>query len=130
MVEVPGIEPGSFGAKTGLLRALCDYRFLSPEVSPHDSSTNSVAKMFSLVVCNTNEVKSPLATLDPRSRAAPGLTASKCLCSEFESLLISVSSYFLHGLLVYEIIPASSARFPCLNIQSRDRSPPRVNMES
>jgi len=27
--------------------------------------------------------------------------------------------------LVYEIIPASSARFPCLNIQSRDRSPPR-----
>jgi hypothetical protein len=39
-------------------------------------------------------------------------------------LLISVSSYFLHGLLVYEIIPASSARFPCLNIQSRDRSPP------
>jgi hypothetical protein len=32
--------------------------------------------------------------------------------------------------LVYEIIPASSARFPCLNIQSRDRSPPRVNIES
>ena len=85
--------------------------------------------MFSLVVCNTNEVKSPLATLDPRSRAAPGLTASKCLCSEFESLLISVSSYFLHGLLVYEIIPASSARFPCLNIQSRDRSPPRLKLE-
>jgi len=27
--------------------------------------------------------------------------------------------------LVNEIIPASSARFPCLNIQSRDRSPPR-----
>jgi hypothetical protein len=86
--------------------------------------------MFSLVVCNTNEVKSPLATLDPRSRAAPGLTASKCLCSEFESLLISVSSYFLHGLLVYEIIPASSARFPCLNIQSRDRSPPRFKVLS
>ena len=85
--------------------------------------------MFSLVVCNTNEVKSPLATLDPRSRAAPGLTASKCLCSEFESLLISVSSYFLHGLLVYEIIPASSARFPCLNIQSRDRSPPSLKLE-
>ena len=86
--------------------------------------------MFSLVVCNTNEVKSPLATLDPRSRAAPGLTASKCLCSEFESLLISVSSYFLHGLLVYEIIPASSARFPWLNIQSRDRSPPRFKVLS
>jgi uncharacterized protein (TIGR00645 family) len=29
------------------------------------------------------------------------------------------------GFMVNEIIPASSARFPCLNIQSRDRSPPR-----
>jgi hypothetical protein len=26
--------------------------------------------------------------------------------------------------MVYEIIPASSARFPYLNSQSRDRSPP------
>jgi hypothetical protein len=28
--------------------------------------------------------------------------------------------------MVYEIIPASSARFPYLNSQSRDRSPPWV----
>jgi len=32
--------------------------------------------------------------------------------------------------LVYEIIPASSARFPCLNIQSRDRSPPSLFVPS
>ena len=39
-------------------------------------------------------------------------------------MAVLLALIFLHGLLVYEIIPASSARFPCLNIRSRDRSPP------
>jgi hypothetical protein len=38
--------------------------------------------------------------------------------------------YVCTGFMVYEIIPASSARFPYLNSQSRDRSPPRLLLMS
>ena len=56
-----------------------------------------------------------------------GLTDHRaCLGSKSEIIGSCTDDYFLHRLLVNEIILASSARFPCPNIQSRDRSPPRV----
>ena len=56
-----------------------------------------------------------------------GLTDHRaCLGSKSEIIGSCTDDYFLHRLLVNEIILASSARFPCLNNQSRDRSPPWV----
>jgi hypothetical protein len=56
-----------------------------------------------------------------------GLTDHRaCLGSKSEIIGSCTDDYFLHRFLVNEIILASSARFPCLNNQSRDRSPPWV----
>jgi hypothetical protein len=87
--------------------------------------------MFSFNVCNTNEVKSPL--VDARFQVesgtwANGFTVAYAASAKSDDL--TSAFIFLHGLLVNEIIPASSARFPCLNIQSRDRSPPRFKVLS
>jgi len=45
-VEVPGIEPGSFGSETGLLRAQPACRFLSPGTHAGKLPTGSVAVRF------------------------------------------------------------------------------------
>jgi len=87
--------------------------------------------MFSFKVCNTNEVKSPL--VDARFQVESGTWANGfelAYAASSKSDDLTSAFIFLHGLLVNEIIPASSARFPCLNIQSRDRSPPRVKKET
>ena len=69
MVEVPGIEPGSFGTDIGLLRAYCVYRFLSSGSLTHKYPTNSFAKLFSEVVRKANFMKSLLSALDPSPKA-------------------------------------------------------------
>jgi len=45
-VEVAGIEPASFGTKTGLLRAQPAWRFLSPGAHAGVSPTGSAAVCF------------------------------------------------------------------------------------
>ena len=76
-------------------------------------------------------MKSPL--VDARFQVESGTWANGfelAYAASSKSDDLTSAFIFLHGLLVNEIIPASSARFPCLNIQSRDRSPPRFKVLS
>jgi hypothetical protein len=93
----------------------------------------SYTQVFDELICETvlqrcsqrHRYEKPSSGARPQTEGASGLTDHRaCLGSKGEIIGSCTDDYFLHRLLVYEIILASSARFPCLNIQSRDRSPP------
>ena len=95
----------------------------------------SYTRVFDKLICeNVLRQRSQRRYLEEPSSGArsqiegeSGLTDHRaCLGSKGEIIGSCTDDYFLHRLLVNEIILASSARFPYLNNQSRDRSPPWV----
>ena len=98
LVEVPGIEPGSFGATTGLLRAQPTCAFLGPS-----SHAGKLLTGPATVSCPTRprgrvEQLSLLADARHRAEGTPGLTACyRCLGSESEGALIGIGACWCAG---------------------------------
>jgi len=79
LVEVPGIEPGSFGVKSGLLRAQPAFAFLGPSGHASKPLTGSVAVRFPSRSRDRTSWLSLLADARHRAEGTPGLTASLLL---------------------------------------------------
>ena len=79
LVEVPGIEPGSFGVKSGLLRAQPAIAFLGPSGHASKPLTGSVAVRFPSRSRDRTSWLSLLADARHRAEGTPGLTASLLL---------------------------------------------------
>ena len=95
----------------------------------------SCTRVFDKLICETvlrsrsqrHNREKPSIGARSQIEGESGLTDHRaCLGSKSEIIGSCTDDYFLHRFLVNEIILASSARFPCLNNQSRDRSPPWV----
>ena len=79
LVEVPGIEPGSFGVRSGLLRAQPAFAFLGPSGHASKPLTGSVAVRFPSRPRDRTSWLSLLADARHRAEGTPGLTASLLL---------------------------------------------------
>ena len=98
MVEVAGIEPASFGAEPGLLRAQPACAFLGPSSQTGKLLTGPVAVRFPARSRDRTEQLSLLADARHRAEGTPGLTAcSRYLGSEGVGALIGIGAYWCAG---------------------------------
>ena len=125
VVEVPGIEPGSFGAEPGLLRAQPTCAFLGPSSHAGKLLTGPVAVRFPARSRDRTERLSLLADARHRAEGTPGLTACSLLLrqrerrrADWNRRLLVCWAWFSRS------SQPSSARFPWLDYRSRDHSPP------
>src|SRR6187200_3199264 len=92
-VEVAGIEPASFGADPGLLRAQPTCAFLGPSSHAGKLLTGPVAVRFPARSRDRTERLSLLADARHRAEGTPGLTAcSRYLGSESVGALIGIGA--------------------------------------
>ena len=84
LVEVPGIEPGSFGAESGLLRAQPACAFLGPSSHTGKLLTGPVAVRFPAWSRDRSRRLSLLADARHRSEGTTGLTACSLLLRQRE----------------------------------------------
>jgi hypothetical protein len=97
-VEVAGIEPASFGAEPGLLRAQPACAFLGPSSQTGKLLTGPVAVRFPIRSRDRTEWLSLLADARHRAEGTPGLTAcSRYLGSESVGALIGIGAYWCAG---------------------------------
>src|SRR5262245_54734614 len=124
LVEVPGIEPGSSAALSGLLRAQLAMSLLGPTV--HASETVRRAQPRLISPCRPRGEVCLASLLDDAGYWAEGLLRPTewLLASGGESQLsaIKLGAYWFPT-SINETALASSARFPCRNVQSRNLSP-------
>ena len=125
LVEVAGIEPASFGAEPGLLRAQPTCAFLGPSSHAGKLLTGPVAVRFPARSRDRTERLSLLADARHRAEGTPGLTACSLLLrqrerrrADWNRRLLVCWAWFSRS------SQPSSARFPWLDNRSRDHSPP------
>jgi hypothetical protein len=125
VVEVAGIEPASFDAEPGLLRAQSVSPLSAPPISRTSRCDGPSRCLLSLLHPRPAQEVSHLADARIRAGDEPGLTASSWLIRQRARTPADDCRqlFICNAWLTSSSLP-SSARFPWPNDRSRDQSPP------
>jgi hypothetical protein len=125
-VEVPGIEPGSFGVESGLLRAQPAYVLLAQAVLQASRLDGHSCCAISRRTPQPGPPVEPPTDASIRAGGDPGLTdfGSPLLMQQGRSQRDYCWRLFFRSAWLTRSSLPSSARFPSLHDRSRDLSPP------
>jgi hypothetical protein len=126
LVEVPGIEPGSFGVENGLLRAQPAYVLLAQAVLQASRLDGHSCCAISRRTPQPGPPVEPPTDASIRAGGDPGLTdfGSPLLMQQGRSQRDYCWRLFFRSAWLTRSSLPSSARFPSLHDRSRDLSPP------